>query len=106
MAELAKLPGVGRKTAQRFALHVLKAPPSDVEALIRALGDVREKIRLCNVCFNFSEGELCGVCSDPRREQTVVCVVEEAVNVLAHLFGKAPSITTLCVGPVTTSWVR
>jgi recombination protein RecR len=83
MAELAKLPGVGRKTAQRFALHVLKAPASDVEALIRALAEVREKIRLCSVCFNFAEGDLCVVCADPRRERTVVCVVEEAVNVLA-----------------------
>lgn len=83
MAELAKLPGVGRKTAQRFALHVLKAPASDVEALTRALSEVREKIRLCTVCFNFAEGDLCVVCADPRRERTVVCVVEEAVNVLA-----------------------
>jgi len=83
MTELAKLPGVGRKTAQRFAMHLLKVPPADVLALSRALAEVREKIRLCSVCFNFAEGDLCLVCSDPRRERTIVCVVEEAVDVLS-----------------------
>jgi recombination protein RecR len=83
MAELSKLPGVGRKTAQRFALHVLRSPASDVTALVQALQDVREKIRLCSVCFNLSEADLCPICSDPRRDRSLVCVVEEAVNVLA-----------------------
>lgn len=83
MAELARLPGVGRKTAQRFALHILKAPAEEVEALIGALRDVRDKIRLCGTCFNLADADLCPICADPRREREVLCAVEEAVNVLA-----------------------
>jgi len=83
IGELAKLPGVGRKTAQRFAFHVLKAPASDVEALIAALRELRERIHPCSTCFNLAESETCPVCADPRREHTTVCVVEDAVNVLA-----------------------
>ena len=83
IGELAKLPGVGRKTAQRFAFHVLKAPAADIDALIVALRDVRAKIRPCAICFNLAESETCPICADPRRERTTVCVVEDAVNVLA-----------------------
>jgi recombination protein RecR len=83
IGELAKLPGVGRKTAQRFAFHVLKAPSEDVDALIRALRELRESIRPCTTCFNLAESESCPICADPRRERTTVCVVEDAVNVLA-----------------------
>jgi len=83
IGELAKLPGVGRKTAQRFAFHVLKAPAEDVDALVLALRELRERIRPCAVCFNVAESELCPICADPRRERTTVCVVEDAVNVLA-----------------------
>ena len=83
IGELAKLPGVGRKTAQRFAFHILKAPAADVEALIVALRELRERIRACATCFNLAESEVCPVCADPRRERTMVCVVEDAVNVLA-----------------------
>ena len=83
IGELAKLPGVGRKTAQRFAFHVLKAPAEDVDALVLALRELRERIHPCAVCFNFAESELCPICADPRRERTTVCVVEVAVNVLA-----------------------
>jgi recombination protein RecR len=83
IGELAKLPGVGRKTAQRFAFHVLKAPASDVEALIAALHELRERIQPCATCFNLAESETCPVCADPRRERTTVCVVEDAVNVLS-----------------------
>ncbi len=83
IGELAKLPGVGRKTAQRFAFHVLRAPTEDVAALVSALRELRERIRPCAVCFNFAESELCPICADPRRERATVCVVEDAVNVLA-----------------------
>lgn len=83
IAELAKLPGVGRKTAQRFAFHFLKTPASDVDGLIAALKDLRERIHPCAVCFNLAESETCPICSDPRRERSVVCVVEQPVNVLA-----------------------
>lgn len=80
--EFSKLPGVGRKTAQRFALHLLKLPAADVESLAAAIREVREKTRACAICFNLSETETCPICADPRRERGVVCVVEEAVNVI------------------------
>lgn len=83
IGELAKLPGVGRKTAQRYAFHVLKARPEDVDALVMALRELREHIRPCAVCFNLADSELCPICADPRRERTTVCVVEDAINVLA-----------------------
>jgi recombination protein RecR len=83
IGELAKLPGVGRKTAQRFAFHVLKAPAAEVDALIVALRELRERIRPCSVCFNLAESAMCPICADPRRERTTVCVVEDAFNVLA-----------------------
>jgi len=83
IGELAKLPGVGRKTAQRFALHLLKTPESDVEALIAGLRELRERIHPCATCFNLADSEICPICADPRRERTTVCVVEDAVNVLA-----------------------
>jgi recombination protein RecR len=79
--QLAKLPGVGRKTAQRLAFHLLKAPPEDASALAKAIVDLKERIRFCSTCFNLSEGELCPVCADPRRDPTVLCVVEEPTNV-------------------------
>jgi recombination protein RecR len=83
IGELAKLPGVGRKTAQRFAFHVLKAPAAEVDALIVALRELRERIRPCSVCFNLAESAMCPICADPRRERATVCVVEDAFNVLA-----------------------
>ena len=83
IGELAKLPGVGRKSAQRFAFHLLKAPSGDTEALAEAIRELRVKTRSCSTCFNLSEGETCSICADPRRDTTVVCVVEEPVNVVA-----------------------
>jgi recombination protein RecR len=83
IGELTKLPGVGRKTAQRFAFHLLKAPAGETEALATAVRELREKTRACSICFNLSEGEVCSICGDPRRDRTVVCVVEEPLNVLA-----------------------
>ncbi len=81
VVELNKLPGIGRKTAQRLAFHLLKAPGSDVEALAAALQDLREKIRFCSVCFNLAEGDLCPVCADPRRDRSALCVVEDPANI-------------------------
>jgi recombination protein RecR len=81
--ELCKLPSVGRKTAQRLAFHLLKAPVEDAAALAEAIRELRERIRLCSQCFNLTDAELCGVCADRRRERTVMCVVEEPGNVLA-----------------------
>lgn len=81
--EFQKLPGVGGKTATRFALHVLKAPAGDVEGLARALQDVREKIRPCSVCFQLTEADPCELCTSPRRDRRVVCVVEDQSALIA-----------------------
>lgn len=83
IAELSKLPGVGTKTAQRLAFHLLRTPREDVLALSQAIGELRDRLRFCSVCFNIAEGELCPVCSDPRRDRTAVCVVEEPANLTA-----------------------
>jgi len=81
--ELAKLPGVGKKTAQRLSFHLLQAPREDADALARAIVDLREKIRLCRDCFNLTEDDLCPICADPRRDRTLLCVVEGPGNLLA-----------------------
>ena len=80
----ARLPSIGRKTAQRLALHVVKRPREEAEALARALLDAKDNIRYCSRCFNFTEkgAELCEVCRNPRRDQQLVCVVAEASDVL------------------------
>jgi recombination protein RecR len=81
--ELCKLPSVGRKTAQRLAFHLLQAPREEAEALARAIVELRDRIGFCKRCFNLAEGESCPVCSDPRRDASVICVVGEPSNVLA-----------------------
>ncbi len=81
--ELSKLPGIGRKTAQRLALHLLKSENESVENLVRSLRDLKIKLRFCSRCFNISEEELCEVCKSSKRDQSVICVVEEASDVIA-----------------------
>lgn len=81
--ELSKLPGIGRKTAQRLALFLLKSNTDAVENLVTSLRDLKLKLRFCSRCFNISEEELCEVCKSPKRDQTVICVVEEASDVIA-----------------------
>ncbi len=81
--ELTKLPGIGRKSAQRLVFHLLKQPKSTVEILSDALIDLKEKIRSCSVCFNITESDPCIICSNSRRDHHVICVVEEANDVLA-----------------------
>lgn len=73
---LTKLPGIGRKTASRLAFHILRRSRSEVEELARAILDVKEKIRLCSICFNLTDEEPCAICRDPRRATSVLCVVE------------------------------
>ncbi len=82
VSELAKLPGIGHRTAQRLAFHILRATDGDAEALAAAIRDVKEKVGLCTVCFNLAEGELCEVCSDTRRDRSLVCVVEQPADVI------------------------
>ena len=82
VTELSKLPGVGGRTAQRLAFHVLRASPEDAYALADAIRDVKERITLCEVCFNLAEGPRCTICEDPRRDDTLICVVEEVGDVI------------------------
>lgn len=81
--ELGKLPGVGPKTAQRLAFHLLKLAPEDALPLAQALIDVKETVRFCARCFNLTEQELCQICLDPRRDQTSICVVEEPADIIS-----------------------
>ncbi len=81
--ELGRLPGVGPKSAQRIAFHLLAADPTDVRRLVSALTEVKDKVRFCSVCGNVSEQEQCRVCRDPRRDLAVICVVEEPKDVVA-----------------------
>jgi recombination protein RecR len=82
VTELSKLPGVGTRTAQRLAFHILRAPPEDASALAEAIREVKERIRLCEICFNLTDEQRCRICQDPRRDQALVCVVEEPSDVI------------------------
>jgi recombination protein RecR len=82
VTELSKLPGIGTRTAQRLAFHVLRASPEDAGALAEAIRDVKEKIRLCEICFTFTDEPRCRICQDPRRDRELVCVVEEPSDVI------------------------
>ncbi|HEX2191122.1 MAG TPA: recombination mediator RecR [Longimicrobiaceae bacterium] len=79
--ELSRLPGIGRKTALRLTFHLLKAPPEEAQRLARAITAVRERVRACARCGNLSERETCEICESPRRDATVLCVVEEASDI-------------------------
>ena len=81
--ELGRLPGVGPKGAQRIAFHLLQADPADVRRLAEVLVAVKERVRFCSVCFNVAEDEQCRICRDPRRDPSVLCVVEEYKDVVA-----------------------
>jgi recombination protein RecR len=79
----ARLPGIGPKTAQRLTYYLLRAPESEARVLAGALVAVRDEVVFCETCFNFSDGPLCPICSDPGRDDARICVVEEALDVLA-----------------------
>jgi recombination protein RecR len=102
VTELGKLPGIGNRTAQRLAFHILRASAEDATALADAIRDVKDKISLCEICFNLAEGPRCAVCLDERRDPTLICVVEEPGDVIPiertheyrgryHVLGGAPS---------------
>ena len=80
---LSRLPGVGRKTAGRLAFHILKMPIEEARDLAEAIIAVKEKVGVCTVCCNISETDPCPVCTDPRRDRTIICVVEEASDIVA-----------------------
>jgi recombination protein RecR len=81
--ELSKLPGIGKKTAQRLAIFVLKSETQQVENLVNAIRDLKLKLKFCSRCFNLSEEELCNICKSDKRDKSVICVVEEASDVIA-----------------------
>jgi recombination protein RecR len=82
ITELSKLPGVGSRTAQRLAFHILRAPPEDSSALADAIVEVKEKIGLCEICFNLTDEPRCRICTDTRRDHGLICVVEEPSDVI------------------------
>ena len=81
--ELGRLPGVGPKSAQRIAIHIIQSDRVDVTRLAEVLKTVKERVKFCSICGNISEEELCKICRDPRRDKTSICVVEESKDVLA-----------------------
>ena len=83
VAQLTRLPGIGSRTAQRLAFHVLSTPKDEALALATAIEEVKERVRFCRECGNLTEKELCGICLDTRRDRTVVCVVEQPVDVIS-----------------------
>ena len=82
VTELSKLPGIGSRTAQRLAFHLLRSTPEDATALAEAIREVKEKIGLCEVCFNLTDEARCRICQDPRRDHGLICVVEEPSDVI------------------------
>jgi recombination protein RecR len=82
ITELGKLPGIGARTAQRLAFHILRASTEDATALAESIREVKERIGLCEVCFNLADGPRCRICEDDRRDPALICVVEEAGDVI------------------------
>jgi recombination protein RecR len=82
VAEFAKLPGIGQRTAQRLAFHVLRSDDDDARALSDAIREVKEKVGLCEICFNLAEGPRCEICGDDRRDRSLICVVEQPADVI------------------------
>jgi len=83
VAQLSRLPGIGSRTAQRLAFHILQRPKDEALALAAALEDVKERVRFCRECGNLTEEEVCAICSDARRDHTIICVVEQPVDVIS-----------------------
>jgi recombination protein RecR len=80
--ELAHLPGIGSKTAERLAFHILKSSPEKALALAQAISDVKTKIKQCKICYNFAEADTCPICADTRRDKSRICVVEQPKDVI------------------------
>lgn len=81
--QLSKLPGIGRKTAERLAYHLLRVHETEAFALADAIRQVRENVRYCSVCFNLAEGDLCNICTDSRRDASILCIVEQPRDLIA-----------------------
>lgn len=81
--QFGKLPGIGPKSAERLAFHILNTPPDEAMALAEAVKDVKTKIKQCHICFNLSEDSTCQICSDPRRDKGIICVVEQPKDIIS-----------------------
>ena len=81
--EFERLPGIGPKTAERLAFYILKTEPSEAMALAEAIRDAKNKIKRCEICYNLSEQQVCKICSDPRRDKSTICVVEQTKDVIS-----------------------
>jgi recombination protein RecR len=107
--ELARLPGIGRKTALRLTYHLLKRPPDESRRLARALDTVLERVRPCSRCGNLTEADPCELCTSPRRDAASICVVEEASDIMAiERTGEYAGCTTCWAAGCRpwTAWVR
>ena len=83
VAQLTRLPGIGNRTAQRLAFHLLQAPKTEAQALADAIEIVKERVRFCNECGNLTEEEVCAICRDERRDHATICVVEQPVDLVS-----------------------
>lgn len=81
--QFGKLPGIGPKTAERLAFHILKTAPEEAMALAKAINDVKINIKQCGICFNLAESDTCRICSNPRRDKSIICVVEQPRDVIS-----------------------
>jgi len=81
--QLSKLPGIGEKTAERLAMYILRSSRSDAEQLARSIGELKDKVRLCTLCFSLSEAEHCNICSNPSRDERMLCVVEQPADMVS-----------------------
>jgi recombination protein RecR len=81
--DFSRLPGIGNKTAERLAMHILRVPRNEAEKLSRSIMEVKEKVRLCSRCYALSDAEVCGICSDPGRDAAILCVVEQLADMVA-----------------------
>jgi recombination protein RecR len=81
--ELSKLPSIGKKTAQRLAMHILKSDINEVESLLKSINELKTKIKFCSICFNISVDDVCDICKSEKRDKTTICVVEEVNDVIA-----------------------
>jgi recombination protein RecR len=80
---ISRLPGIGEKTAERLAMHILRSPRKEVEQLARCIMDAKEKVRLCKLCYGLSDDEVCKICADPTRDASLLCVVEQPADMVA-----------------------
>ncbi len=81
--QLSKLPGIGEKTAERLAMYILRSSRSDAEQLARSIGELKDKVRMCSTCFSLSEAEHCNICSNPSRDERLLCVVEQPADMVS-----------------------